>query len=270
VGAEPSDSKPIPTEEKKRERRRAIHVSTGLYVFALLVSAGLWFVSYWGFFGSSKPIVYATSLTIILATTVLFAAAVIVRPDWGHPKELLQRFLRDDDWCPSLARLQLFAWTGLVLFAFTWITNIRILSGVPAFSGTFPPNLLGILTISTGSTVVASQIETTTPAPSAAVKKMQEWRALLDEVSSNRRDVHPSLARFQMLGWTIVSIGIYAVIIYVEVHKTWVSGSAAGLTLPDLDPTLLVLMGVSQSGYLGAKYVTYNGPQKSRVEQQVL
>jgi hypothetical protein len=67
-----------------------------------------------------------------------------------------------------------------------------------------------------------------------------------------------------MLGWTIVSIGIYAVIIYVEIHNTWVSGSAGALTLPDLDPTLLVLMGISQSGYLGAKYVTYNPPRTTQ------
>lgn len=270
MAAESSKAESHPTPAEKESRDHAVYGAIGLYVFALLVAGGIGYGGYIGIFGWPRTIVAATGVTIGLGATFLFLAAVVATPNWDHPQELLLRFLRDDDWAPSLARLQFFSWSALVLFAFAWITIIRIFSGVPAFSGSFPPNVLGILTISTGSTVVASQIETGAPPPKEVVAKLQGWRSLLDEVSSNRKDVHPSLARFQMLGWTIISIGIYAVIIFVEVHHVWISGSAAALSLPDLDPTLLVLMGISQSGYLGAKYVTYHAPQKPKTAQTTL
>jgi len=157
-----------------------------------------------------------------------------------------------------------------VIFVFAWITLIRILSGVPAFSGSFPPNLLGILTISTGSAVVASHIETKSPPSDTTIfDQLRGWSSLLDEVASDEKTVVPSLARFQMLGWTVISIGIYVVIIFLEVYHVWIGGAAGALTLPDLDPTLLVLMGISQSGYLGAKYVTYNAPKKDAPDEDV-
>lgn len=245
-------------KDQRRTHQHALCGAYVLYAIALLVAFDL---CYAGYVSWPKPIVAATGWAIGLGATFLVLVAVLVREDPLHPWELLLRFLRDDHGCPSLARLQLVSWTALVIFAFAWITLIRILSGVPAFSGSFPPNVLGILLISTGSTVVARQIETSTPLRKSAWKRLGDsWRGLLDEINSDKRGIHPSLARFQMLGWTVISIGIYVLIIFVEVQHAWISGSVGALTLPDLDPTLLLLMGISQSGYLGAKYVTYNAP----------
>ena len=246
-----------------------------LFAIALLIAFA---IGYSGFVFWPRPIIAATGLAIAFGAVFLFLLAILVprktdfaKSGTGKPiVELLLRFLRDDHGCPSLARLQLFSWTALVIFVFAWITLIRILSGVPAFSGSFPPNLLGILTISTGSAVVASHIETKSPPSDTTIfDQLRGWSSLLDEVASDEKTVVPSLARFQMLGWTVISIGIYVVIIFLEVYHVWIGGAAGALTLPDLDPTLLVLMGISQSGYLGAKYVTYNAPKKDAPDEDV-
>lgn len=233
-------------------------ISAICYDLALLASALIaLFGVYW-----SKPIMEAAGLAVALGTTFLFLAAVLVRIDWYYPTELLLRFLREKDWFPSLSRLQFFAWTALALVAFAWITLIRIFSGVPAFSGTFPPNLIGILTISAGSAVAANAIGKKVK-PSEKIKKCKQlWGAILDEVTEDGQEMRPSLAKFQMLGWTVISIGIYVAIVWVEIYNVWIGGSPGSLSLPDLDPTLLVLMGISQSGYLGAKYVSTTSTKK--------
>jgi hypothetical protein len=53
----------------------------------------------------------------------------------------------------------------------------------------------------------------------------------------------PNLAKFQMFAWTLVLIVLYGYALFV--HK--------GLTMPDIPPQLLGLMGISQGAYLGRK-----------------
>jgi hypothetical protein len=86
----------------------------------------------------------------------------------------------------------------------------------------------------------------------------------------------PSLTRFQMFGWTWIGILIYIAILFSTVSTTLMDMQIARmyqqlqpneveytrlhcdnplrkLTLPDIDPTLVILMGLSQGGYLGGK-----------------
>lgn len=89
----------------------------------------------------------------------------------------------------------------------------------------------------------------------------------------------PSLTRFQMFGWTWIGILIYIGILFSTVSTTLMDMQDARmcqqlqpneveytrlhcnkplheLTLPDIDPTLVILMGLSQGGYLGGKIIT--------------
>jgi hypothetical protein len=68
----------------------------------------------------------------------------------------------------------------------------------------------------------------------------------------------PSLLRLQMFLWTIAALVIY-------IWQFVAAASAADITvgalgLQDIDPTLLFLMGLSQTGYLGSK--AYSGTVK--------
>ena len=92
----------------------------------------------------------------------------------------------------------------------------------------------------------------------------------------------PSLTRFQMFGWTWIGILIYIGILFSTVSTTLMDTQVVKIMcqelqpnelgvccinivinhckslqfLPDIDPTLVILMGLSQGGYLGGKIVT--------------
>ena len=70
----------------------------------------------------------------------------------------------------------------------------------------------------------------------------------------------PELAKIQMTGFTFVAVGIFlATVIHQIVANPVVT------SLPDIDSSLLVLMGISQGGYLGKKLVTFGAPvQRAR------
>jgi hypothetical protein len=70
-----------------------------------------------------------------------------------------------------------------------------------------------------------------------------EWRDLL------REDTNPakfSMTKFQMLGWTIIAIFFFAVILVRNLNPAIDS-------LPTIDSTIVLLTGLSQGGYLGGK-----------------
>jgi len=237
----------------------------GLFAAALVLSLIL-IVTGWQY---SKPIISAAGLAIAIGSAVLFLAAILVDKDANYPSELLMQFLRDDKEFPSLSRLQFFAWTSVVIFTFAWITFIRTFSGVPPFPGAIPDNVLAIMGISTGAALASTQVEKLNPA-SPTRKQMEDntqwfdWGTLVDEFTEDTTDkdadpkpwnMRPSLGRFQMLAWTIISIGVYVAILLQSVYKVWIGGGAGTLAVPDLDSTLVVLMGLSQAGFVGSKAI---------------
>jgi hypothetical protein len=65
----------------------------------------------------------------------------------------------------------------------------------------------------------------------------------------------PELAKIQMMGFTIIAIGVFLATVG---HQVATDDISAGL--PNIDSSLLVLMGISQGGYLGKKLVTFGTP----------
>jgi hypothetical protein len=61
----------------------------------------------------------------------------------------------------------------------------------------------------------------------------------------------PSLSRFQMFGWTWISIIIYLFVFGAVLGANYVN--VVELEIPDVYPVLVVLMGLSQVVFLGAK-----------------
>ena len=61
----------------------------------------------------------------------------------------------------------------------------------------------------------------------------------------------PSLSRFQMFGWTWISIAIYLFIYGAEITKY--SNDVVSLSIPDVFPIFVALMGLSEVVFLGAK-----------------
>lgn len=227
--------------------------------FLAALFASLAFVTYG--LGSGLLIVTAGGIAIAIGSAILFIGAVLPAADPDHPTERIKGYLRDEQGFPSLSRVQFFTWTFVIFFSLLWVTFIRILNGEPAFSGSFatdvPANLLAIMGLSTATVVAGSGVKnpkTTQFALNKLAKEDLGWKAIIMEGGKGGK-MHPSLGRLQMLGWTIISVAFFMGLLLVKVHQVWVSGSASSLGLPDLDPTLVTLMGISQVGYVGAKYV---------------
>jgi len=181
-----------------------------------------------------------------LATAVVLVAFLIVWIALKRDGKRLSDLLRDKDDRPSLARIQVFAWTLVIGFVFTWFYFIRLRSGVAAPPPEIPGSTLALMGISVGSSVASG----TVPRLLSVMKTGRHpWRKVFLE------EDRPSLARVQMFFWTVVAIIIYLWVVWLTVSDPIVLAAVEGLALPNVDPSLPILMGLSQSGYVGGKAV---------------
>ena len=98
-----------------------------------------------------------------------------------------------------------------------------------------PGSLLGLLGIGTGTRVGASMIEGKKGNRESAPPSEGLWKDLLLDDNGHR------LHRLQLVGWT----GVMALVFWRGVFST--------LALPEIDPVLLSLSGLSASTCLGMK-----------------
>jgi hypothetical protein len=173
--------------------------------------------------------------------------------------------IRTRDMDPSLSIFQFLLWTIVIIFAFTGVYFTRILGGVydPPRGG-IPVSLLALMGISVATPIISNVVSSykyspfqfyEDPSLPAKVGGTTQLAAAWSKVRPNfgemlREYGKPTLARFQMFGWTWISIIIYLFILFSTVIST---EQLQNLTLPDIDPTLVVLMGLSQFAYLGIK-----------------
>jgi hypothetical protein len=214
----------------------------------------------------------STFLAVVLLALITIIATVIQqsgRKNWKKEEEenqsqsglgilaktnrvILIRLLLDRNGHASLAMFQFLAWTLLVSFIFLTISVIRLKSGIVSV----PPETLIPATV-----MALMGISVVVPPASRAI---EEYRRLKDRANETYTEPDyasmleekgkPSLLRFQMFLWTLASLAIYAGLFYVEASGSAVT--AVSLKLPDIDPTLVFLMGLSQFGYLSGKVFT--------------
>jgi hypothetical protein len=129
----------------------------------------------------------------------------------------------------SLARTQMAVWTWLTLNAYLYLFA---LTHDPAVE--IPVSVLGLLGISATTYVAAAMVDRASPGgpPEASLGFFRDIAG----------GAEVSLHRLQMVGWTLVlSIAFIAEVL----NK---------LSIPDFNPTLLGLMGLSAGTYVGFKF----------------
>jgi hypothetical protein len=173
------------------------------------------------------------NLAWLAAWAVLFIVADILFVQYARNSDII----RDTGALPpgvpagsrkaySLARTQMALWTFLVaaalafIFLVTWNENV------------ITNRVLVLLGISFGTTLLASVADGAEPVP-------QVTKGFLNDLLNDGTD--PSFHRYQMLLFTV----IVAVIFVVK--------AATNLVMPEFEPTLLGLMGISNGTYLGFK-----------------
>ncbi len=156
----------------------------------------------------------------------------------------------------STSKFQFLVWTGVVVFAYAALFAIyelrSITPGVPGWS--LPPNVLlamgfSVITMATAKGVTSSYVYS---GRSPKLPAMRPAR-LADLVAADDSGI-PDLSKVQMLIWTFIAIAVYV----FQVNAAMGSGTDLG-KFPDIDQTLMILMGIGQGAYLGTKIASGGG-----------
>jgi hypothetical protein len=159
----------------------------------------------------------------------------------------------------STSKFQWMLWIVVIIFAYTVLWILRAKQGNYSAISRVPVNLLTILGFSTGTAAAAKGItsgyvQTNRVAKPAVAKQGVPAGTSQGGILQDDTGV-PELAKIQMIGFTLIAVGIFlATLIHQIVSEPVIT------SLPDVDSSLLVLMGISQGGYLGKKLVTFGAP----------
>jgi hypothetical protein len=218
---------------------------------------------------------------IIIAGLTLIVIGIIRKFRKSLDDKLKIGFLdliRDGDHYPSLPRFQFLIWTFVISFVYLSIYLIRIYLGrleAPFIDN----NLLILLGISIVSPILGNIISgykytrrlSKTDSEKTDIENNEQY-SFITMLFENSK---PALFRYQMFLWTFVGVFIFLSIFasglytftqdYIDGKETQIKPiSNPGTTpctkidsikMPTIDPMLVTLMGLSQSGYLGGKIV---------------
>ena len=188
----------------------------------------------------------------IAVLILLYIITAMITSHW-NPVDLFRGF----DGFASTSKLQWFLWLLAILFGYSALWVLRAEQGDYAALNEIPVNLLTVLGFSTGTAAAAKGITS----GFAQTGKVSKPGAPPGEPGKNTGGIFqddggsPELAKIQMIGFTIIAIGIFLATV---VHQIDIGDITAGL--PNIDSSLMVLMGISQGGYLGKKLVTFGTP----------
>ncbi len=163
---------------------------------------------------------------------------------------------------PSTSKFQWTIWTAVVLFSYSAIYFARARNGFWDALPDVPPNILIVMGFSTTTMVVAKGITTQYVANGRVVKPAGNQGGLLSDDTGQS-----DLSKVQLVMWTLLAIGIYLAIVVKQVSAVAAGSSVQGsnVGLPDIDASLMVLMGLAHGGYLGKKLVTATQPAPTSV-----
>lgn len=164
-------------------------------------------------------------------------------------KKTLKGILLNEHGLPTLSKFQFLLWTLVISFSFLFIQILKIIStdyvsGQEFLINEIPENLLAMMGISVAVPIAASRL-------TSKMKNAQKNNTVISFGSMFcNYEGNLDLSRLQMFLWTVIGISIYLHILFDQIITLT---SASDLFLPDVSPTLVILMGLSQGAYLGSK-----------------
>jgi hypothetical protein len=207
------------------------------------------------------------ALGFLLFLYVVTMAAFNAKNGKGFWKRLFSwQLVEGADGSPSTSKLQWLLWLAVILFAYVALWVLRAVGGNYAAISNVPVNVLTVLGFSTGTAVAAKgitwgyvqngMVAKTQPPPPPQGQGAGAGGATVGQGGILTDDSGvPELAKVQIMGFTLIGLGIFLTTV---VHEMIINKVGAGL--PNIDSSLLVLMGISQGGYLGKKLVTFSPP----------
>jgi hypothetical protein len=190
----------------------------------------------------------------------------------------------------SASKFQFLVWNAAVVFSYVWIYAVRYslhaaddLAAVGPIS--IPYNVLYVMGFSIGtfaaakaitvSYINAGRLSDDSVAPPGAPSQSGAppngaARNTAPAGGLATTDGAPDLSKIQMLVWTLIAVAIFLVETFHNVFGTnqaavacstlVVNSAQPCLPLPDIDPVLMILMGLGQAAYLGTKLTLSDAP----------
>jgi hypothetical protein len=160
---------------------------------------------------------------------------------------------RGADKKPSTSKFQLVLWNAMILYVYTTIAAAYLLHGRTIQSGTdctLPKNVWIMLGLS-GITAVAAKAITVGNINAGRLTKAEAGPGGLATSDAGE----PELTKVQLLTWTFVAVSMYLwqfsnTLVHLQLTDS------PSCQVPDIDITLMILMGLSQGTYLGKKLVS--------------
>jgi hypothetical protein len=183
---------------------------------------------------------------------VVYVATALITGHW-RLNELFNGF----DGFASTSKLQWLLWLIVILFGYVAIWVLRAEQGNYTALSDIPVNVLTVLGFSTSTAAAAKGIT----AGYVQTGKVAKTGVPANPTPATTGGIFqddsggPELARIQLMAFTIIGIGIFLATVF---HQIAIGDIKDGL--PNIDSSLLVLMGISQGGYLGKKLVTFRTP----------
>jgi len=162
--------------------------------------------------------------------------------------------IRGEDGAASTSKFQFFLFTAVVLFAYVAIYVRQWEDGAAPSLDELPRNVLIAMGLSAATLSAAKGIaysqQATGKAPRPEPKRAPAGGIFLDD------DGAPDLAKVQMVAWTVIGV-----LVYLVNTVKYLQAPNGRHDLPDIDATLMVLMGLGQGAYLGRKLVPVDAPR---------
>jgi IPT/TIG domain len=154
----------------------------------------------------------------------------------------------------STSKFQWLLWLVVILFAYVVLWVIRARAGDYSAITDVPANLMTVLGLSAATAVAAKGI-TVGYLGSGKIDKTAPANGDPKGGLLNDDSGFPELAKVQLIGFTLIAVGIFLATLFHQIH-----GKSVQTELRDIDSSLLVLMGLSQGGYVGKKLVSIATP----------
>jgi hypothetical protein len=179
-------------------------------------------------------------VALVAVTAMILLFSLVLGIGW------LGQVVTGADGRTSTSKFQFFVWTGVIIWAYAATFWSQYLTDGSLGELGVPDNLFILMGLSATTAVAAK-----------AVRVGETGSTLLDQGQGGFRwaflsdDGRVALEKVQVMSWTLIAVGVYVITVTTALS----SGSMAN-QLPDIDTNLLVLMGLSQAGYIAAKGIS--------------
>jgi hypothetical protein len=204
---------------------------------------------------------FGVALVVVALITVVVGLAA---RDKSTDRSFLGQLVQGTDRRLSTSKCQALIWTVVAIFGFVEVFLERLWFGTSVADNSVPVNLLLAMGFS-ATTMAAAKGITVSYVANGLVNKSDPSAtpaqpAVPPGTWPTRRgglitddDGIPDLTKIQMLAFTSIAVVVYFVHLVLQ--------SQEPAQLIDIEPSLMVLMGLSQGAYLGKKLTTTEAPK---------